>query len=366
MSSKLSIGIVGLPNVGKSTLFNAITNSAVEAQNYPFCTIEPNVGIVPIPDSRLAVLSSISGSEKLLPATITFVDIAGLVKGASQGEGLGNKFLSNIADTSAIAHVVRCFADDNVIHVHGKVDPVSDIETINAELMLADLERVKKNIDTQAKKTKGNAKDEVKKLEWLKRLEAALEQGKAVRQVEMDDEEQDWLKTYNFITAKKVIYVANVSEDNLGKPNALVDEVFKYAQSQGDLAMVLSAQIEAELAQLSDEEKHDYLNSLGVPESGLENLSKTCFKLLGLQTYLTTGQKETRAWTIRVGDKAPQAAGVIHTDFEKGFIRANIVSYDSFVANQGWKTAKEKGQVRQEGKDYVMQDGDVVEFLFNV
>ena len=362
----LEIGIVGLPNVGKSTLFNAITNSTVEAQNYPFCTIEPNVGIVPIPDPRLAVLSEISGTEKLIYATVKFVDIAGLVKGASQGEGLGNKFLTNIRETSAIAHIVRCFDDENVVHVHGKTDPLSDIETINVELVLADLDMAQKSYDTQVKKSKGQGKEEQKKVEVLKRCVDSLSTNEAIRLIDWTDEEKEIVGMYPFLTAKKVIYVANIAEDNLGKPNPYVDAVVAYAAKTGAESMVLCAKLEAELASLDESEKEAFLQEMGVPQSGLVQLSQSCFKLLGLQTYLTTGVKETRAWTINIGDRAPQAAGVIHTDFEKGFIRANIVSYEDFVANKGLKAAKEKGLVRQEGKEYVMQDGDIVEFLFNV
>jgi len=362
----LEVGFVGLPNVGKSTLFNAITDAQVDAQNYPFCTIEPNRGTVAIPDQRLTVLSEISGTEKLVYATITFVDIAGLVKGASQGEGLGNKFLTNIRETSAIAHIVRCFVDENVIHVNGAPDPISDIEIIELELILADLESALKSLENQAKKIKSGNKDEIKKHQFLQKVVDHLEKNIAIRAIEFTEEESEFLSVYPFITAKKMIYVANIGEDSFNQPNPLVDQVQAYAKKTNALCIVLCAKLEAELAALPAQDRQDYLTELGIPQSGLTQLSQTCFDLLGLQTYLTTGVKETRAWTIKKGDKAPQAAGVIHTDFEKGFIRANITSYEEFVNCNGWKNAKEKGLVRQEGKDYIMKDGDIVEFLFNV
>lgn len=362
----LSIGIVGLPNVGKSTLFNAITNASVDAQNYPFCTIEPNSGIVPVPDPRLDVLSTISGTEKIIHATIEFVDIAGLVKGASKGEGLGNKFLANIRETSAVAHVVRCFNDDNIIHVHGKVDPIDDIQTIEIELILADLDVAQKAMDNQFKRIKTNQKDEVKKYELLQKVVDALSKNTPVRAIEFDTEDAITIRQYQFLTAKPVIYVGNVDEDHLDGDLDTVRKLQEYAQSTNAECIIICAKLESELATLATDEKTQFLAELGIPESGLDQLSRACFRLLGLQTYLTTGVKETRAWTIKVGDTAPKAAGAIHTDFEKGFIRANIISYDQFVSSNGWKPAKEKGLVRQEGKEYVMQDGDVVEFLFNV
>lgn len=362
----LEVGMVGLPNVGKSTLFNAITESQVQAENYPFCTIEPNQGTVPIPDPRLEVLSNISGTEKLIYATITFVDIAGLVKGASKGEGLGNKFLGNIRETSAIAHVVRCFDDENVVHVNGKPNPLSDIETIELELILADLDSAQKSLDNQARKAKAGNKDEIKKRDFLQLIVDGLSKSINVRHIELDDENKKLLSVYPFITARPMIYVANIGENEIGQDNDYVTQVKNYAAKQNDPYIVLCAKLESELAALAPEERGDFLKELGIKESGLSQLSHTCFDLLGLQTYLTTGVKETRAWTIKKGDRAPQAAGVIHTDFEKGFIRANIVSYKDFVDCNGLKVAKEKGLVRQEGKDYVMQDGDIVEFLFNV
>ena len=363
---KLSVGIVGLPNVGKSTLFNAITRASVDAKNYPFCTIEPNSGIVAIPDDRIDVLSQISGTTKLIYATIEFVDIAGLVKGASKGEGLGNQFLANIRETSVIAHVVRCFEDDNVIHVHGKIDPVDDIDTINTELVLADLDMVEKLIQSQLRKAKVQSKEEKEKLDLFERMRDHLAQGKPVRSMGLSVEETILLKGVFFLTQKRVIYVANVSEKDVVTENDFVKKVRDYVSKDGDAVITICAHMEAELASLDDADRKAYLSEMGLKESGLDKLAKASFSLLGAQTYLTTGEKETRAWVIAVGATAPEAAGVIHTDFQKGFIRANIVSYDDFVKCKGYKEAREKGLLRQEGKDYIMRDGDVVEFLFNV
>jgi ribosome-binding ATPase len=362
----VSIGIVGLPNVGKSTLFNAITNASVDAENYPFCTIEPSSGVVGIPDDRIKQLSKLSGTSKLIYATIEFTDIAGLVKGASTGEGLGNKFLTNIRETAAIAHVVRCFEDPNIIHVNGKVDPLDDIDTIQTELLLSDLDMVERQVPNQTKRARTNDKDEKLKLDILLRIKAHLELSKPIRTLDFSDEEEDLIKGYHFLTKKKTIYVANVAESDLGSDNEYVTLVREFAKQEGSEVVVICAHLEAELASLDEADKLLYLKELGLTDSGLDRLSQSCFELLGLQTYLTTGEKETRAWTIKKGMTAPQAAGVIHTDFETGFIRANILSYDSFLECGSLKIAKDKGVLRQEGKDYVMQDGDVVEFLFNV
>lgn len=361
----LSVGIVGLPNVGKSTFFNAITNAGAMAANYPFCTIEPNKGIVPIRDERLDVLAKINKSERIIYATIEFLDIAGLVKGASKGEGLGNKFLANIQEVSAIAHIVRCFEDPNVVHVSGKIDPSEDISIINLELILADLENVDKMLANASKKAMQD-KEQKARAEVLKKVKEALEKNVPARNLEYDENERHALKTIPLLTMKKVIYVANVDEAGIGRTTPHTEAVRKIAEEGGDEFAVISARIEEEIAQLSDDEKNDYLKELGIPESGLDVIAHKCFKLLGLQTFLTTGEKETRAWTIKKGALAPEAAGVIHSDFEKGFIRANVVSYGDYVSHGSLVACREKGLLRQEGKTYVMQEGDVVEFLFNV
>jgi len=363
----LAVGIVGLPNVGKSTLFNAITNSRAEAANYPFCTIDPNSGIVPIYDARLEVLGKMNNSKQIIYSTIEFIDIAGIVKGASKGEGLGNKFLSHIREVDAIAHVVRCFDDENITHVSGKVDPKNDVETINLELILADLDSAEKALATTLKKDpKLQDKEMKKRHDLLLKIKTALEKNICVRHLQFDDDEKVILKTLSFLTAKKVIYVANVKEDSINKPNAYTEAVKAIAQSSNEEFAIISAKIEEEISRLEPAEKKDFLKELGIECSGLDLIAQRCFHLLGLQTFLTTGEKETRAWTIHVGDTAPKAAGVIHTDFERGFIRANVISYKDYVEKGGESGCRTLGLLRQEGKLYVMQDGDVVEFLFNV
>ena len=362
----LKAGIVGLPNVGKSTLFNAlVANAKAEAANFPFCTIEPNVGMVSVPDSRLDVLAELSESAKIIPTRIEFVDIAGLVKGASKGEGLGNQFLANIREVDAIVHVVRCFDSDDIIHVSGSVDPVRDIEVIDLELVLADLAQAEKRLERARKQAKGN-KELLAEVAVLEKLVTALDVGTPARQVNLTPEDLDLIKSLGLLTLKPIIYATNVSEDDLAAGNAWVEQVRDVAAQDNAKVVVISAQVEAELVELSAEERQDFLDSLGVSEGGLQSLIAATYDLLGLRTYLTTGPTETRAWTIQVGMKAPQAAGVIHTDFERGFIRAETVSYDDLVTCGSLQAAKEKGLVRSEGKEYEVQEGDVMLFRFNV
>ncbi len=362
----LRAGIVGLPNVGKSTLFNAlVANASAEAANFPFCTIEPNVGVVPVPDERLEVLAKISQSAKIVPTRMEFVDIAGLVKGASKGEGLGNQFLANIREVDAIVHVVRCFHSEDIIHVSGSVDPVRDIEVINLELALADLSQIERRIERVRKQAKTN-KDAKVELELLDKLSAVLNEGQAIRQADLSPEELELISPLGLLTNKPVIYAANVSEDDLAGGNEWVEQVKKIAVAEKAGVIIVSAQVESELVELSPEEKVDFLAALGVEEGGLSSLIKATYKLLGLRTYLTTGPTESRAWTIREGMKAPQAAGVIHTDFERGFIRAETIAYQDLVSSGSMTAAKEKGLVRSEGKEYVVQEGDVLLFRFNV
>ena len=365
----MKLGIVGLPNVGKSTLFNSLTKAGAESANYPFCTIDPNVGVVAVPDERIKLLGQLYNTKKVTPATIEFVDIAGLVKGASKGEGLGNQFLANIREVDAIVHVVRCFEDDNVVHVDGSVDPVRDIETINLELIFADVEVLERRIAKQ-QRAANNDKKIAKEVEFLKKLTGHLEDGNlAIGYDCADEEEAEWLASYNLLTAKPVIFAANVSEDDLaddGASNPNVEKVREFAKKNGSEVFVICAQIEQEIAELDDDEKAMFLEDLGLSESGLDKLIAASYRILNLMSFLTAGEDECRAWTIKIGTKAPQAAGKIHTDFERGFIKAEVVNYKDLLDCKSLANAREKGLVGMEGKDYVVKDGDVILFRFNV
>ena len=365
----MKLGIVGLPNVGKSTLFNSLTKAGAESANYPFCTIDPNVGVVTVPDERLNLLGDFYKSKKVTPAVIEFVDIAGLVKGASKGEGLGNQFLANIREVDAIVHVVRCFEDSNVVHVDGSIDPLRDIETINLELVFSDLEILERRI-AKVTKTARMDKEAAKELAFLEKVKTHLEEGQLAITLETENEDEDaWLATYNLLTAKPVIYAANVAEDDIaddGANNQYVQAVREYAAKQNSEVFVICAQIEEEISELEEDERKMFLEDLGLTESGLEKLVRASYHLLGLMSFLTAGEDETRAWTIKIGTKAPQAAGKIHTDFERGFIKAEVVNYQDLLDCGSYAGAREKGLVRMEGKEYVVQDGDVILFRFNV
>jgi len=361
----MKCGIVGLPNVGKSTLFNAITKAGIDADNYPFCTIEPNVGIVEVPDPRLTELERIVAPEKTLPAIVEFVDIAGLVAGASKGEGLGNKFLANIRETDAIMHVVRCFSDDNVVHVSGKINPLSDIETINTELILADMETLEKAIQKESKKAKSGDKDAINLLNIYKKVEETFNDGKLAINLGLDEDEHNLLKPLCLITIKPIMFLANVDENGFTN-NDLLDKLATYAKNINVPVVAVSAKIESDIAELENDEKKLFLSEMGLEEPGLDRVIRSAQNLLGLQTYFTAGIKEVRAWTIKVGAAAPEAAGAIHTDFEKGFIRAEVIGYKDYIEFNGEQKSKEAGKMRLEGKDYIVKDGDIMHFRFNV